>query len=122
MTTVRVARIERRIPPGPVPDRSPTHVMVLADDAGGRDLPIWLLGQDSHRFADDARPGPSPDELTDRLLRAAGARVTAVDVDELGPEVTVARIELTTAAGPEHVTARLLDGLAVAIISGAPES
>ena len=24
MTTVRVARIERRIPPGPVPDRVPT--------------------------------------------------------------------------------------------------
>ena len=100
MTTVRVARIERRIPHGPVPDRFPTHVMVLADDAGRRDLPIWLLGQDSHRFADDARSGPSSDELTDRLLRAAGARVTAVDVDELGPEVTVARIELATPAGP----------------------
>ena len=120
MTTVHVARIERRIPPGPVPDRFPTHVMVLADDAGRRDLPIWLLGQDSHRFADDARPGPSPDELTGRLLRAAGTRVTAVDVDELGPEVTVARIELATRAGTEHVTARLLDGLAVAITSGAP--
>ena len=120
MTTVRVARIERRIPPGPVPDRFPTHVIVLADDASRRDLPIWLLGRDSHRFADDARPGPSPDELTDRLLRAAGTRVTAVDVDELGPEVTVARIELATPAGPEHVTARLLDGLAVAITSGAP--
>ena len=120
MTTVRVARIERRIPPGPVPDRFPTHVMVLADDAGRRDLPIWLLGRDSHRFADDARPGPSPDELTDRLLRAAGTRVTAVDVDELGPEVTAARIELATPAGPEHVTARLLDGLAMAITAGAP--
>jgi RNA polymerase sigma factor (sigma-70 family) len=120
MTTVRVARIERRIPPGPVPDRSPTHVMVLADDAGRRDLPIWLLGRDSHRFADNAHPGPSSDELTGRLLRAAGARVTAVDVDELGPEVTVARIELATPAGPEHVTARLLDGLAMAITSGAP--
>jgi bifunctional DNase/RNase len=103
-----------------VPDRFPTHVMVLADDAGRRDLPIWLLGQDSHRFADDARSGPSSDELTDRLLRAAGARVTAVDVDELGPEVTVARIELATPAGPEHITVRLLDGLAAAIISGAP--
>jgi RNA polymerase sigma factor (sigma-70 family) len=119
MTTVRVARIERRIPHGPVPDRFPTHVMVLADDAGRRDLPIWLLGQDSHRFADD-RHGPSPDELTSRLLRAAGTRVTRVDVDELGPEVTVARIELATPAGPEHVTARLLDGLAMAITSGAP--
>jgi RNA polymerase sigma factor (sigma-70 family) len=120
MTTVRVARIERRIPPGPVPDRFPTHVMVLADDTRRRDLPIWLLGRDSHRFADDAGTPPSPDELTGRLLHAAGTRVTAVDVDELGPEVTVARIELATPAGPEHVTVRLLDGLAAAITSGAP--
>jgi RNA polymerase sigma factor (sigma-70 family) len=119
MTTVHVARIERRIPHGPVPDRFPTHVIVLADDQGRRELPIWLLGQDSHRFADD-RHGPSSDELTDRLLRAAGTRVTAVNVDELGPEVTVARIELATPAGPEHVTARLYDGLATAITSGAP--
>jgi bifunctional DNase/RNase len=117
MTIVRVARIERRIPHGPVPDRFPTHVIVLADDAGRRDLPIWLLGRDSHRFDD---PRPSADELTDRLLRAAGARVTAVDVDELGPEVTAARIELATPAGPGHVTARLLDGLAMAITAGAP--
>src|ERR1700761_4929333 len=71
MTTVHVARVERRIPPGPVPDRFPTHVMVLTDDAGRRELPIWLLGQDSHRFADDRRR-PTPDELTERLLRAAG--------------------------------------------------
>jgi RNA polymerase sigma factor (sigma-70 family) len=120
MTTVRVARIERRIPPGPAPDRFPTHVMVLADDAGRRDLPIWLLGRDSHRFGDDAGHEPRSDELTDRLLRAAGARVTAVDIDELGPEVTAARIDLDTPNGTEHVTARLLDGLALAIAAGAP--
>ena len=119
MTTVHVARIERRIPHGPVPDRFPTHVLVLADDPGGRELPIWLLGEDSHRFADDRRQ-PGSDELTDRLLRAAGTRVTAVNVDELGPEVTVARIELATPDGPEHVTTRLYDGLATAIASGAP--
>ena len=120
MTAVRVARIERRIPPGPAPDRFPTHVMVLADDAGRRDLPIWLLGRDSHRIGDDAPDGPSSDELTDRLLRAAGARVAAVDIDELGPEVTAARIEIAGPAGTEHVTARLLDGLALAIAVGAP--
>ena len=119
MTTVRVARIERRIPPGPVPDRFPTHVMVLADDAGRRDLLIWLLGGDSHRFA-DGPAGPSSDELTDRMLRAAGARVNAVDVDELGPEVTAARIEVAGPAGTEHVTTRLMDGLALAIAAGAP--
>jgi RNA polymerase sigma factor (sigma-70 family) len=119
MTTVHVARIERRIPPGPVPDRFPTHVMVLADDQGRRELPIWLLGQDSHRFTDDRR-GPSSDELTDRLLRAAGTRVSAVNIDELGPEVTVARIELAAPDGPQHLTARLYDGLATAIAAGAP--
>jgi RNA polymerase sigma factor CnrH len=119
MTTVHVARIERRIPPGPVPDRFPTHVVVLADNGGGRDLPVWLLGQDSHRFT-GGRHRPDPDELTGRLLRAAGTRVTAVEVDELGPEVTVARIVLATPDGSERVTARLLDGLAMAITSGAP--
>jgi RNA polymerase sigma-70 factor (ECF subfamily) len=124
MTTVRVARIESRIPPGPVPDRVPTHVIVLADDTGRRDLPIWLLGGDSHRFDPAAlEPGankPGADELTGRLLHAAGARVTGVELDELGPEVPAARIDLATPDGTEHVTARLLDGLAMAISTGAP--
>ena len=132
MTTVRIARAERRIPPGPMPINAPTHVVVLADDAGRRELPIWLMGFDSARLTqlseppagDHQRAGSAkartPDELTDRLLRAAGASVTGVDIDELGPEVTAARIELATPAGPEHVTARLYDGLATAITSGAP--
>jgi bifunctional DNase/RNase len=117
MTTVRVARFERRIPRGPVPDHFPTHVIVLADDAGHRDLPIWLLGGDSHVLD---HPGPLPHELTDRLLHAAGARVAAVDIDELGPEVTAARIELATAAGTEYVTASLTDGLVMAVTTAAP--
>jgi RNA polymerase sigma-70 factor (ECF subfamily) len=132
MTTVRIVHAERRIPPGPVPDQFPTHVIVFADDAGHRDLPIWLLGRDSHRFPDlfespagaaeqaAAVQAQTADELTDRLLRAADARVTAVDLDELGPEVTAARIELTSPAGIRHVTARLPDGLALAITTGAP--
>jgi len=130
MTTVRIARIESRIPPGPVPDRFPTHVIVLTDDAGRRDLPIWLLGRDSHRFSFDPpaagqeRAGTArartSDELTDQLLHAAGTRVTGVNIDELGPEVTVARIELAGPAGTRQVTARLPDGLAVAITAGAP--
>ena len=119
MTTVRVARIESRIPPGPVPDRFPTHVIVLADDAGHRDLPVWLLGRDSHRFDPDALEAAA-DELTGRLLHAAGARVTGVELGELGPEVPAARIDLATPDGTEHVTARLLDGLAMAITTGAP--
>jgi hypothetical protein len=46
--------------------------------------------------------------------------VTGVDIDELGPEVTAARIAVNGPAGPQQVTARLADGLAVAITTGAP--
>ena len=46
--------------------------------------------------------------------------MTGVDIDELGPEVTAARIALASPAGTQHVTARLADGLAVAITAGAP--
>ncbi len=132
MTTVRIVRAERCIPPGPLPDHAPTHVIVLADDAGRRELPIWLLGSDGLRLSrlveqsaeGHDRAGLSQartvDDLTALLLRAAGARVTAVDIDELGPEVTVARIALAGPAGTQHVTARLPEGLAIAITAGVP--
>ncbi len=137
MTAVRVARVERRIPPGPVPDRWPTHVIVLADDAGHRELPVWLLGPDGVRISaiferrnpDDENAGTirgagakasTAEELTRRLLHAAGARMTSVDIDELGPGVPVARIGLTGPAGSGNVTARLPDGLAIAITAGTP--
>ena len=84
------------------------YLVVLADDAGGRELPIWLLGRDSHRFTDDTREAAA-DELTGRLLSAAGTRVTSVGLAELGPEVTVARIGLATPDGPRPVAARLAD-------------
>ena len=130
MTTVRVARAERRIPAGPMPIRFPSHVVVLADDAGRRELPIWVAADDGMRLLSLVEPS-SPDrvrapeartvdELTGRLLRAAGVRVTGVDIDELGPEVVAARITLTSPAGTRHVTARLAEGLAVAITAGAP--
>lgn len=136
MTAVHVARVERRIPPGPVPVRYPTHVIVL-DDAGHRELPVWLLGHDGMRISalferrnpGDANAGAVQDagtkastaeELTRRLLHAAGARMTSVDIDELGPGVPVARIGLTGLAGSGNVTARLPDGLALAITAGTP--
>jgi len=130
MTTVRVARTERRVPSGPLPIRFPSHVVVLADDAGRRELPIWVAADDGIRLShlveqswpDHGRTleARTVDELTARLLRAAGASVTGVDLDELGPEVAAARITLASPAGTQHVTARLAEGLAVAIAAGAP--
>jgi RNA polymerase sigma-70 factor, ECF subfamily len=127
MTTVRIARVESLFPPDqPQPIRAFSHVMVLADDAGRRELPIWLPGFDGVRLAwlldrpAASAPAGAADELTGPLLSAVGASVTRVDIDELGPDVTAARIGLTGPAGTRHVTARLAEGLAVAITTGAP--
>jgi RNA polymerase sigma-70 factor (ECF subfamily) len=128
MTTVRIAHAEPR--PGMLKAgtfRADRVLVVLADDAGGRALPIWLPAMDGYsirvlldRPAGSAVMAPVPEELASRLLRAAGATVTAVDIDELGPEVTAARIELDTPRGPRQVMGRLADGLALAAAAGAP--
>jgi bifunctional DNase/RNase len=129
MTTVRIASAEHQRRRRIHQMQSPSHLVVLIDDAGGRELPIWMLRGDGDRLerlvhaergevtAPQAR---SADDLASRMLRAIGATVTGVDIDELGPEVTAARIALNGPAGPRQVTARLADGLAVAITTGAP--
>jgi RNA polymerase sigma-70 factor (ECF subfamily) len=136
MTDVRIAHAQESRARFPK-TRVPTHVVVLADDAGGRELPIWLLDFDGRRLAkllerpegqDPAGPAPAggaalartADELTAELLNAAGARVTGVEIDELGPEVTAARVRLAGVTGPRQVTVRLAEGLAIAITAGAP--
>ena len=129
MVTVRIAHAKAR--PGRVGSSGLVHVdrilVVLADDTGGRALPIWLQSMDGYsievllaRPPGETAPAPVPEELTARLLAAAGATVTAVDIDELGPEVTAARIELGTPAGTRQVVGRLAEGLALAAAAGAP--
>ncbi|HEY2520974.1 MAG TPA: bifunctional nuclease domain-containing protein [Streptosporangiaceae bacterium] len=130
MTTVRIAQVECALPAGPIPLRSPTHVVVLRDEPGRRELPVWLLGQDGVRLetlfrsAGNGKTGTlaaqTPEELTARLLRAAGAGVAAVEVEEPAPGVTAARIRLTGSADTRPVAARLPDGLALAIVTAAP--
>jgi hypothetical protein len=139
MTAVRIAHAE------PMPGRTGKgefhtrgHLVVLADDAGHRAVPIWLRdepGQDdlsqlvelARRPAGEIIAADAPEELTARLLRAAGAGVTGVDidvtaadVDELSPRVTVARVRLSGSAGPRQIAASLGLGLAMAAASGAP--
>jgi bifunctional DNase/RNase len=144
MTTVRIARAEHipqsgRRSRGRLPGRAPTHLVVLADDAGRRELRLWMQPVDGRSLegllerAAGTRPqapgeaggtacplADTADELTCQLLDAVGASVAAVDISELGPEVTAARIELGGPAGTRHVTARLSEGLALAITTGAP--
>ena len=93
MTTVRIAHVE------PWPGKRMggrgfgvfSFLVVLADDSGGRALPVWLNGPEGHglfRGRDD-HPHPEPAEMiTADLLRAAGVTVTGVDIDELDPALT----------------------------------
>ena len=108
MTTVRIAHAEPR--PGRLANgelQTLGHLVVLADDAGHRAVPIWMPGDPGagdladllERPADQVITDGVPQELTARLLGAARARVTGVDIDvtdagaaELSPEVTVARV------------------------------
>jgi hypothetical protein len=139
MTTVRIAHAEPR--PGNLGNGSfitRGHLVVLADDAGHRAVPIWLRGEPgesdlAHLIELSGRPAGqivtagAPEEVTARLLRAAGASVTEVDIDvtevdidKLSPQVTVARIGLGGPAGARQVTAGLGLGLAMAAATGAP--
>jgi hypothetical protein len=133
VTTLRIAHAEAR--PGRLANGgfvTRGHLVVLADDEGHRAVPIWLpgagdLSQLLERRADEIITAAVPQELTTRLLGAARARVTGVDIDvteadagELSPEVTVARIGLVGPAGTRQVTAGLARGLALAAAAGAP--
>lgn len=121
MTTVHVARAGRGDRISNLPGGA-RLVVILADEADGRELPLWFLTSDGFRLRRllGAEREQSADELTVRMLRAFGATVTGVEIGELGPEVAAARIGLTGPAGARQVTVRLIEGLAVAMAADAP--
>ena len=140
MTTVRIAHVE----PWPGQRGLRGHgfrvfsfLVVLADDAGRRALPVWLNGPEGHGLLREhgGHPHPEPAEaITAELLRTAGVAVTGVYIDELDAALTAgprhgrdgprppARIEFTAAgtAGPRQMTARIGHALALAAATGAP--
>jgi hypothetical protein len=136
VTTVRIAQAEPQ--PGRLANGGfATHgyLVVLADDAGHRAVPIWLPGAGDLADLLERPPGPAipagaapvPQELSTRLLGAARARVTGVDIDvtdasaaELTPAVAAARITVTGPAGTRQVSADLARSLALAAATGAP--
>src|SRR5580693_8808190 len=129
MTPVRIAHADPW--PGRTPDGSMDirHVLViLADDAGHRALPVrlpgpeqfWRLLSRPDDFQEEDLLGAHAEEMTGRLLQAAGVTLTGVTVTDLGPGVTVSRIGIAGPGGTRPVTATLADGLTLAVIVGAP--
>ncbi len=152
MTAVRIAHAKPRAR-NEGGDQVVVHgfLIVLADDAGHRALPIRLRGQpggDSLRELLGRGPGDTaaeaPEGLVTRLLHAAGARVTGVDIEAsmagapetaeaprasgatqasgglLDPDAITARVTIAGPSGERNAPTRLGLALALAVASGAP--
>jgi RNA polymerase sigma factor (sigma-70 family) len=137
MTTVRIARLVPHFRMHPDGTTAATRILVvLADDPGRRAMSLWLPGRHGQmlsRVLDRPSRGAEPpappehhtppghlpvgefthEDLFGRLLGAAGAAVTGVDIDELGPGVLAAQITVTGPAGTRQVTAP--PGIALAL-------
>jgi hypothetical protein len=102
-------------------------LVVLADDAGHRALPVRLppeqlwrqLSRPDDLHEEDSMGDDHAEEMTGRLLQAAGVTLAGVTVTDLGPGVTVTRIGIAGPGGTRPVTASLADGLTLAVIAGA---
>jgi hypothetical protein len=147
VTTVRMVYAQHiraaRAPDGSdVPDfRLHQQLIVLADDAGHRAVPLWLrIHKDLRarvaqvarvhgldRPAGDAEVASGLLETAVRVLRTAGTEVSAVDIEpasddvpELRWDTVTARVGLATATGTRPVTVSAEYGLALAAVAGAP--
>jgi hypothetical protein len=147
VTTVRIVfalqslRAARAPDGSDVPDRRlHQRLIVLADDAGHRAVPLWLrvfghkglLGRVAllsrvGQPAVDAEVASGLLETAVRLLRAAGTAVSAVDIEpasddvpELRWDTVTARVGLATATGTPPVTVSAEYGLALAAVARAP--
>jgi hypothetical protein len=147
VTTVRIVfalqslRAARAPDGSDVPDwRLHQRLIVLADDAGHRGVPLWLrvfghkelLGRVAllsrlGRPAADTEVASGLLETAVRLLRTAGTAVSAVDIEpasddvpELRWDTVTARVGLATTTGTRPVTVSAEYGLALAAVAGAP--
>ncbi len=138
MTTVRIVPARHIRPPraldgSDVPGWRPhQRLIVLADDAGHRAAPLWLM---FHKGllgrlglpAADAEVTSGLLETAVRLLGTTGTEVSAVDIEpasddvpELRSDTVTARVGLVTAAGTRPVAVSAEYGLALAAVAGAP--
>jgi len=109
------------------------RLVVLADDAGHRAVPLWVIAGDKGLLGRLGRPAADAEvssgllETAVRLLGTAGTAVSAVDIEpasddvpELRSDTVTARVGLATATGTRPATVSAEYGLALAAVAGAP--
>jgi len=140
VTTVRIVFARYHLRPARPPDGSDVpdsrphqQLVVLADDAGHRAVPLWLVPGRKELLSRLGRPAAGAEvasgllETAVRLLGTAGTAVSAVDIEpasvdvpELRWDTVAARVGLDTATGTRPVTVSAEYGLALAAVAGAP--
>jgi hypothetical protein len=140
VTTVRIVFARHHLRPARAPDGSEVpdwrlhqQLIVLADDAGHRAVPLWLVPGHKELLSRLSRPAVDTEvasgllETAVRLLRTAGTAVSAVDIEpasddvsELRWDTVTARVGLATATGTRPFTVSAEYGLALAAVAGAP--
>lgn len=120
---VIVTEIRRGHEPDGDPAR-PVHVMVLRERDGQRQLPIWIGPAEAVALAVSlesvAAPRPLTYQLAERLVTAAGSRVTEVRITRLAGQVFYASVVIDGPAGRHEIDARPSDAVNLALVTGAP--
>jgi RNA polymerase sigma factor (sigma-70 family) len=118
---VRVAEIRQSPEEDP---RLRKYVMVLAERAGDRTLPIWIGPAEAMALAlaleSVETPRPFPYKLAAGLVEAAGSRVSEVRVTRLNDAVFYASVLVPGPDGTREVDARPSDAVNLALAAGAP--
>lgn len=102
----------------------PVHVMVLRERDGQRQLPIWIGPAEAVALALTLEsleaPRPLTYQLAERLVTAAGSRVTEVRITRLTEPVFYASVVIDGPAGRHEIDARPSDAVNLAMVTGAP--
>jgi hypothetical protein len=121
LTDVRITEVRRS--DDDEPGRS-THLVVLQEIAGERQLVIWIGPAEATALAvsleSEEMPRPMTYQFTASLLQAAGATLREVRIAQLDGSLYYANAVLDGPAGRQSIDARPSDGLNLAALTGAP--
>jgi RNA polymerase sigma factor (sigma-70 family) len=101
-----------------------SYVMLLKDEAGRRVLPIWVGAFEGQSIAMELKEYPTPRPMTfnfcANLLKAIGARIEEVRIEQLKDNTYYANVKIICGQTASEIDARPSDAVALAIITGSP--
>jgi RNA polymerase sigma factor (sigma-70 family) len=100
------------------------YIMILAERAGDRQLPIWIGPAEAAALALALESAEAPRPLTYKLaaslVDAAGSAISEVRITTLIAQVFYAAVIVLGPGGPREVDSRPSDAVNLALVTGAP--